>query len=67
MHCHQGSVLLYVKCSSAPNVASAVGRIAVGNTVACWKAGTIVVVVTTSKNLVAGAEGFHCPVEYVTC
>ena len=66
VHCHQGSVLLYVKCGPSTIVAITTGRI-VDVTIACWKVGTIAEVVTASKNSVAGVVGFHCPVTHVSC
>ena len=64
-HCHQGSVLLYVKCGPSTIIAIAIGRNEVG-TIARWKAGTIAVVATASTNSVAGAVSFHCPVPHVS-
>ena len=66
VHCHQGSVLLYVKCGPSTIVAKTIGRIA-AETIARWIVGMIVVVVTASKNSAVGVAGFHCPVQYVTC
>ena len=66
VHCHQGSVLLYVKCGPSTIDAIINGRIA-DVTNACWNAGTIAAVATASINSVAGVVGFHCPVQYVTC
>ena len=66
VHCHQGSVLLYVKCGPSTIVAITTGRI-VAATIARWRGGTIVVVETASRNSVAGAVGFHCPVPNITC
>ena len=66
VHCHQGSVLLYVKCGPSTIVATTTGRI-VDATIACWNVGTSVVVATASINSVEGAVGFHCPVPNITC
>ena len=69
VHCHQGSVLLYVKCGPSTIAATTIGRI-VAATNTRWKAGTNAAVVTASINSVAGAvggAGFHCPVVHVTC
>ena len=66
VHCHQGSVLLYVKCGPSTIAAITKGRIAVV-TIACWIVGTNEVAVTASINSLAGVVGFHCPVQYVTC
>ena len=67
VHCHQGSALLYVKCGPSTITAITIGRIVAAGTIACWKEGTIVAVVTASRNSVVGVVGFHCPVHYVTC
>ena len=66
VHCHQGSVLLYVKCGPSTIAATTRGLTA-DATRACWNDGTTAVVETASKNSVAGVVGFHCPVQYVTC
>ena len=66
VHCHQGSVLLYVKCGPSTIAANTTGRTVVV-TNARWNVGTIVAAVTASKNSAAGVVGFHCPVHYVTC
>ena len=66
VHCHQGSVLLYVKCGPSTIVAITKGRIA-AVTNACWIVGTNAAAATASINSVAGVAGFHCPVHYVTC
>ena len=66
VHCHQGSVLLYVKCGPSTIDAITIGRTAVA-TIACWNVGTIAAVVTASINSDVGVAGFHCPVPNITC
>ena len=66
VHCHQGSVLLYVKCGPSTIVAITIGRIFV-DTIACWKVGSNVEAATASMNSAGGVEGFHCPVPNITC
>ena len=65
VHCHQGSVLLYVKCGPSTIAAITNGRFAVVMN-ASWIAGTTDAADTASNNSVDGAVGFHCPVPHVS-
>ena len=66
VHCHQGSVLLNVKCSPATVVVAAIVRIDVA-AVTCWTAATTIVVTAPTQNPAEGRVGLHGQVEHVTC
>ena len=67
VHCHQGSVLLYVKCGSTTKDARAIGRSVAGITAYCWIFSTYIVKVTASQTSIVVRVGFHCPFKYVSC
>ena len=66
VHCHQGSVLLNVKCSPATVDAVAIVRIVV-ETTPRWIVATSIVVSAPTQNPAVGRVGLHGPVVHVTC
>ena len=66
VHCHQGSVLLNVKCSPATVFAEAKVRIA-AVAVACGSNVSNAVVIAPTPNPVVGRVGLHGPVVHVAC
>ena len=48
---------MILECGPSTIVAITIGRIVVGITIACWIVGTIIVVVTASRNSVVGVVG----------